>query len=56
MTDSFKYRFLFYIDDKNKLILQKFFRKYDKKNTFILANVCPKISRRGRKELPIERV
>ena len=31
----------------------KVFRKYDKNNTFILTNLCPKISERGRKELPV---
>ena len=35
---------------KPKLILEKFSRKYDKNNTFIFANLCPKISKSGRWE------
>ena len=34
---------------KNKLILQTFLRKYNKNNTFIFANLGPKLSRRGEK-------
>ena len=42
--DSCKYRDMFYTKKKPKLVLFKFFWKYDKNNTFIFAK-CPKISK-----------
>ena len=38
---------------KTQAFLSKVFRKYDKNNTFIMANLYPKISATGRKELPV---
>ena len=46
-------RFLFYILNKKQLILRIFLgiRKFDKNSNFILANVCQKLSGKGRKDL-----
>ena len=38
----------------SKVILRTLLPKYDKNNTFILANLCPKLPGRGRKELLIK--
>ena len=47
------YRFLFYIE-KQAYSLKVF--KYDEKTKVFLAKLCPKLSGRGRKELPMNRV
>ena len=55
MTDSCKYRFLFYILKKKPNLSTKRFPESMIKTTF-LANVCPKIYGKGGKELPLKRV
>ena len=51
-NDSCKYRFRYYTK-KTLACHPLVFRKYDKNITFTLANLCPKISGRGREELPV---
>ena len=47
ITEGCKYRFLFYI--LKRANPSKVLRKYDKNNSFFLAGLCQKLSRRGEK-------